>query len=104
MKILLVEPGKQPRRMEIENTLPEMYRVLDCTTITAVYPWAEPVALVTDDEGLLRGKPLNRYLPELGQAIVGNFFLCGLGREDFADLPEALTMLLEQRFSFWENP
>ena len=35
MKVLLVEPGKHPRTVEIEHTLEAMYRVLECETITA---------------------------------------------------------------------
>ena len=99
MKVLLVEPGKHPRTVEIEHTLEAMYQVLDCDTITATYFWEEPLALVTDDEGLFKDKPWNRVIDRY-TAIKGNFFLCGLGPEDFTDLPEEL--MEKYRKLFWQ--
>lgn len=98
MKVLLVEPMKHPRVVEIRHTLEEMYRLLECETITAAYPWDDCVALVTDDEGLYSGKQPNRYIKELEQPIMGNFFLCGLGKEDFTDLPDTLAEKYTKRF------
>ncbi len=46
------------------------------------------MGLVTDDEGLFTDKLPNRYIHELRQK--GNFFICGLSEDDFADLPEEL--------------
>ena len=97
MKVLLVEPGKHPCTVEIEHTLEAMYRVLDCDTITATYPWEDPVGLVTDDEGLFKDKPWNRVIDRYN-AIKGNFFLCGLGPEDFTDLPEELMEKYKRLF------
>ena len=97
MKVLLVEPGKNPRTVEIEHTLEAMYQVLDCDTITATYPWEDPVGLVTDDEGLFKDKPWNRVIDRY-TAIKGNFFLCGLGPEDFTDLPEELMEKYKRLF------
>ena len=57
--------------------------------IQAVFPWDDPVALVCDEEGLLKQSEFNRIVaPEV--AIFGTFFLCGLGEEDFSDLPNDL--------------
>jgi hypothetical protein len=98
MKVLLIEPLKHPCKVEIENKLDAMYAALECDTITAVYPWDEPIALVTDDEGLLRNKMPNRYIRELGQYIAGNFFLCGIEGEDFADMPGGLMAKYMERF------
>lgn len=52
MKVLLIEPMGHPKEINIQPTLEEYYKVLDCDCITATYPWPEPVALVTDDNGL----------------------------------------------------
>ena len=73
MNILLVEPGKIPRPLEIEPSLKSMQQ--------AVYPFEEPVALICHEEGKLLGLPLNRALrsPETGEIydiIAGPFFLC----------------------------
>lgn len=98
MKVLLVEPLQHPRVVEIGHRLKEMYRLLDCQAITATYPWDDPVGRVTDDEGLYSSKPPNRYIKELEQPIMGNFFLCGLGEDDFSDLPDTLVEKYTERF------
>lgn len=98
MKVLLVKPMEHPQVVDIEDTLEEYYRILECDCITAAYPWEDPVALVTDDNGLFTEKPFSRYVKELEQPIKGNFFLCGLGEEDFAELPEDLIRKYTKRF------
>ena len=90
MKILLCEPGKHPVATEIPNTLEDMQKVVG-GMIQAVYPWEEPVALVCDDEGLLKQYPFNRQINE-HFSIVGTFFLCGINGEHFDDLPSGLML------------
>lgn len=98
MKVLLVEPGKHPRVVDIEHTLEEMYRILECDTITATYPWEEDyVALVTDDEGLFKDNPWNRVIDQY-TTIKGNFFICGLSEDDFSDLPDDLIEKYKRMF------
>lgn len=102
MKVLLVEPMKHPQEIDIQPELKEYYRILDCDCITATYPWVEPIALVTDDNGLFTDKLFSRYIPELQQAIRGSFFLCGIGEEDFTDLPPDLMEKFKKRFWYPE--
>ena len=88
MKILIVEPGRHPRAAEIPHTLEQMQKTVG-GYIQAVFPWDDPVALVCDEEGLFKQLDFNRLVaPEV--AIFGTFFICGLGEEDFADLPDDL--------------
>lgn len=61
MNILLLEPGKRPRSAVITGTLQSMQQVVD-GPIQAVYPFAEPVALICNEEGKLRNLPWNRAL------------------------------------------
>lgn len=97
MKVLLVEPGKHPRVVDIEHTLEEMYRILECDTITATYPWEDYVALVCDDEGLFKDNPWNRVVDKY-TTIRGNFFICGLSEDDFSDLPDDLMKKYMRKF------
>ena len=84
MKVLIVEPRQRPRRADIPHTLDEMQHIVG-GYIQAVYWFSDPVALVCDDEGKLKGAELNRYIA--GKDIIaGTFFICGLGAEDFTDL------------------
>lgn len=45
-----------------------------------------------------RLKLFSRYIRELKQPIRGGFFLCGLGEEDFTDLPPELMDKFRKRF------
>ena len=65
MKILIVEPRQRPRRADIPHTLDEMQRLVG-GYIQAVYWFPDPVALVCDDEGKLKGSELN----QIGRAHV----------------------------------
>lgn len=88
MKVLIVEPGKHPIKADIDHTLHNLQQVVG-GYIQAIYPWDDPVALVCDEEGLLKQQEFNRYVaPEA--AIFGTFFICGLGEEDFTDMPDDL--------------
>ena len=96
MKVLIVEPGKRPIKANIPHTLQSLQQTVG-GTIQAIYPWNDPVALVCDDEGLLKQREFNRYVaPEV--VIFGTFFICGLGEEDFADLPDDLMDKYEAMF------
>lgn len=90
MKVLLIKPMEHPQVVDIENSLKEFYRILDCDCITATYPWEECAALVTDDNGLFTEKPFSRYIPELEQDLIRKF------RERFW-VPEAFVSMFGQR-------
>ena len=80
MNIVIVEPGAPPRAAIIDSALSSMQEVVG-GLIQAVYPFAEEVALICNDEGKLLGLPPNRVLrhPETGEiydVVVGTFFLC----------------------------
>ena len=88
MKVLIVEPGKSPRTAYISPELSSLQATVG-GYIQAIYPWDDPVAVVCDEEALLKQSEFNRLIaPEV--AIFGTFFICGLGDEDFTDLPDAM--------------
>ena len=61
MNVLLVEPNTDPRAIEINGSLASMQSLVG-GLIQAVYPFADPVALICNDEGKLAGLPQNRPL------------------------------------------
>lgn len=107
MVILLVEPGKAPRRAEIDGSLQSMQELVG-GTIQAVYPFEEPVALICNDEGKMIGLPLNRCLRnengEVYDIIAGTFFLCNApaDSENFESLSERQVSYYKTQFQFSE--
>ena len=89
MDVLVVEPGYAPYEKSI-NGLDEM-QVTVGGLIQAIYPYEEQVAIVCNEEGLLHGLEFNRSVPGGYGGVVGTFFICGLGEEDFCSLtPEQM--------------
>lgn len=101
MTVLAVMPGKAPERMELDGSLESMQEFVG-GTIQALYPFSDPVAIVCNDDGKLIGLEHNRALRDddgnVYDILCGSFFICGLGEEDFASLPEDLLWKYAQRF------
>lgn len=97
MKVLIVEPGYAPYEKEIEG-LQQMQSVVG-GRIEAIYPFRENVALVCNEEGICLRLPFNRSLPGEYGAVLGTFFICGLGEENFCSLtPEQMKRYKKQFF------
>lgn len=96
MRILIVEPGEQPRRVDIPHALGAMQQTVG-GYIEIIRPFDDPVALVCDEEGKLKGYELNRAI--VGKDIIaGTFFLAGIDEEDLTDLPDDLAEKYEAMF------
>ena len=96
MKVLVIRPHLAPEM----QVLPDLEAMQECVggTIQAIYPWPEVrAALVCDDDGLIHDADWNRYICE-GVAIKGAFFICGIGEEDFTDLPDDLADRFKREF------
>ena len=104
MTVLAVMPGKKPVKMKLEGTLKSMQNFVG-GPIQAVYSFDDPVAIICNDEGKLGGLEYNRaFRDDTGAVydiICGPFFVCGLGKEDFASLPEEL---MEKYFKHFAHP
>ena len=101
LSVLKIAPGQRPQQVEIDNDLKALQQAVG-GSIGASYPFADPVAIICNDEGKLMGLPLNRALrDEHGQTydvLTGNFLVVGLGKEDFASLSPELAQKYEQHF------
>ena len=101
LSVLKIAPGQHPQQVEIDNNLKALQEAVG-GTIAAVYPFADPVAIICNDDGKLMGLSLNRALrDENGQmydAVAGDFLVVGLGEEDFASLSPELTQKYEELF------
>ena len=106
MRILLIEPEKEPTVDEIDDTLEAMQKTVG-GYIQAIYPFEDSVALVCGDEAKLQGLPLNRALYERGSRvpydiIAGTFFVCGVGDENFTSLTDEQIQTYTERFAMPE--
>lgn len=96
MNVLVVEPGYLPYEKEI-NGLEEMQQTVG-GLIDAIYPYDDPVAIVCDDEGILKSYPFNRSVEGGYGGVFGAFFVCGLGEEDFVSLSPELMKKYKEKF------
>lgn len=103
LSILLVEPGKCPKVIEIENTLEAMQNIVG-GNIEVYEPFDDEVAIVCNEEGKVKGLPLNRAVysnrGELVDIIAGTFFVCyaPVDSEGFLNLPKELAEKYEEYF------
>ena len=102
MTALKVMPGHKPERVTIPHTLEAMQEQVG-GYIQAIYPYKDPVAIICNEEGKLRGMEPNRAIrdqesKEIMDIICGPFFICGLGEEDFCSLAEEQMAHYEDLF------
>ena len=96
MKALIIKPHEHPYVGE----LPDLEAMQECVggNIETVFPWADLKAvLVCDEDGLTHESDWNRYICP-GVYIKGTFFICGVGEEDFEDLPDDLIKRFTREF------
>ena len=100
-KIVLVEPNKTARIVEMNLTLENTQKTVG-GLIQAVYPFEDEVALVCNDEGKIIGLPLNRGLTDekgdIYDIVAGTFFICGLSEDNFAGLTDEQADLYLKKF------
>lgn len=101
--VLLVEPGKCPKVIEIEDTLEAMQNIVG-GDIEVYEPFDDEIAIVCNEEGKVKGLPLNRAIysdrGELVDIIAGTFFVCyaPVDSEGFLNLPKELAEKYEEYF------
>lgn len=104
IKVLVCEPGKIPHVKTIQNSREPMSQIVGgFLEFVRIYPGA-PVSIVCNDEGMIRGMPLNRHIfhaypggaVKYFVSIYGPFFLVGTDGPDTISLsPEEIVELSE---------
>ncbi len=91
LKVLVIEPQKPPRAVEIPNRLDALQGIVG-GHLEAIYPFPERVTVVCNETGKLQGLPFNRPLLDKDgcpyDMICGTFFVAGVGAEDFVSLTD----------------
>ena len=97
--VLIKEPGKQPRRVNISDTLENMQRIvggyIETVTVCA------DLVVICDEEGKMKGKP--HCCTICGVDFVGTVILCGIDGDEFADLPVGWKDLKAVLPQLWEE-
>ena len=101
ISVLLVEPEKYPRPVEIGTGLEDLQQAVG-GYIEVTYPFDDQVGLVMNEEGKLEGLPLNRALRDdegkIYDVVAGPFLVVGLMEESFGSLTPAQMAQFEQQF------
>lgn len=108
ISIVLVEPGKYPKLVEIEDTLEAMQETVD-GYIEEYMPYDDEVAIVCNEEGKVNGLPLNRAVygenKEILDVIAGKFFIAyaPIEAEKFQSMPKDLARKYLEKFKYPER-
>lgn len=106
ISVLLIEPNKYPKMIEIADTLEAMQAVVG-GDIEEYMPFDDEVAIVCNEEGKYNGMMPNRAVyaddKEMMDIIFGKFFVCyaPMESEKFLSLPNDLAKKYEEKF---KNP
>ena len=104
MKVLVVEPEKEPYVKEISSGLSSLQKEVG-GFIEAVYPFEDPVAIICNEEGKLEGLPLNRALRDedghVYDIIAGTFLIAGLSEDNFCSLDD---VQIEKFSAMYKSP
>ena len=100
LTVLVVSPGEVPSVKTIPKGLESLQQQVG-GYIEAIYPFEDPVGIVCNEGGKIKGLQLNRSLRDddnnLYDIISGTFLVVGLGNEDFCSLtPEQIEKYSER--------
>ena len=103
ISVLLVNPGEAPKMVEIDDTLEAMQNIVG-GMIEQYMPFEDDVAIICNDEGKMRGMPLNRGICNedgtLMDIIAGPFFIAyaPVESERFLSMPKELEEKYTEKF------
>ncbi len=108
ISVLLVQPGKYPKMIEIEDSLEAMQKVVG-GDIEEYMPFEDDIAIICNEEGKINGMPLNRAIygedKEMIDIIAGDFFVAyaPIESENFLSLPREMADKYHQKFKYPER-
>ena len=108
ISVLLVQPDKYPKMVEIEDSLEAMQTVVG-GDIEEYMPFEDEVALICNEEGKISGLPLNRAIYDedhrIVEVIAGTFFIANapFTSDSFESLPKDLAEKYKEKFKYPER-
>lgn len=102
MKVLVVEPLRNPEVRDINGTLKSMQEIIG-GRIHATRPFEDSVNVITNDIGKLIDQPMNRVLRDkdgkIDDVLCGTFIICGVSDEDIISLTDEQIARYTQLFN-----
>lgn len=108
ISVLLVQPNKYPKMIEIEDSLEAMQAVVG-GDIEEYMPFEDEVAIICNEEGKIAGLPLNRAVYDDSKTMIeimaGDFFIAyaPISSEKFLSLPDDMAKKYSEKFRYPEN-
>lgn len=108
ISVLLVQPDKYPKIVEIEDSLEAMQTVVG-GDIEEYMPFEDEVALICNEEGKMSGLSLNRAIYDedhrIVEVIAGTFFIANapFTSDSFESLPKDLAEKYKEKFKYPER-
>lgn len=108
ISVLLIQPEKYPRMVEIEDSLEAMQAVVG-GDIEEYMPFEDEVAIICNEEGKVNGLPLNRAVYDSDHQMIdimaGDFFIAyaPISAEKFLSLPDDMAKKYSEKFRYPEN-
>lgn len=100
MKIVVIEPQKEPEIMEIEGELTEMQEIVGGSIETMPLEEVPELLVICNEEGRLLG--LDANFENFNQIIVGTAFVCGVDGEELIGLTEKQAEMVVDLFGIGE--
>lgn len=97
MKAILIPVNGKSKLIEIDNELEALQKAVGGYIETVSI--AEDCCLIVDEEGLLKGKPINPTASRLGAPLVGDVLVVGVHYDHFVDIPEPMIEMMKERFN-----
>ena len=107
LRVILCRADERAEVIEIDDKLEAMQEVVG-GLIQEYMPWEDEVALICNEEGKMRGMPLNRGIRDedghLQDIIAGDFFICyaPIESERFLSMPPELEEKYLKKFEMPE--
>ena len=97
MRVLVKNPGEDPKTMVITNNLHLLQQLVDGPI--EVHTLTDGLVMIVNEEGKLKNLEPNFYVDRLKDTIFGTAIFCGEDGEDFTDIDEHDLTVLQTFFS-----
>ena len=99
IRVIIKDPGKKPRCVNISNTLENLQKTVGGYIETVTI--ASDMVIICNEEGRLQDLPYNCNV--CGIDYVGTIIFCGVSEDEFCDVPVEYKVLKGMLPELWEE-